>query len=81
MVYKVKVFTDGENDDNKFMDLYIKAESITGFYIPESGESFPEDKEAINIFHDGGVSTIMQEEHITSYLMDAFVAECVENKK
>ena len=79
MVYKVKVYTDGE-DDSAFKDLYIKAESITGFYIPENGENFPKDKQAINIFHDGGISTILQEEHITSYLMDKFVAECVENK-
>jgi len=74
MIFKAKLHTDSE--DEPFKDFYIKAESITGFYIPEDIEG--REEKGINIFHEGGLSTIMQEKHITDYLYKTFVKPSIE---
>jgi hypothetical protein len=73
--FKVKLLTNKTEDDG-FTDLYIIGESISAFYIPEKKEDF----NSINIFHDGGISTILQEPHIEKYLMDRFVKKSIEAK-
>ena len=74
--FKVKLLT-GETPKDRWTDFYIIGESISGFYIPGKEEEF----DSINIFHDGGISTILQEKHITDYLLDRFVKKCIELKE
>jgi hypothetical protein len=71
--FKVKMLTDSSQNDG-FIDLYIEAESITGFYIPEKKADY----DAINIIHDGGISTLLTEPHIKDYLYERFVVNCVK---
>lgn len=70
---KLQLLTDS-NDNNGFCDIYLTTESITGFYIPEKKEDY----EAINIVHDGGISTILSEKHVIDYLFDTFVVDCIK---
>ena len=74
-VFKLKLLTDSV-DNNGFKDLYVQADSITGFYIPEKKKDY----DCINIFHDGGISTILSEKHIQEYLTKNFVNNCIELK-
>lgn len=76
--YKVKLFTSTEKG-KEFTDFYIDVDDIKGFYNPDKAQGFPKEKEAINIFHGGGISTILKEKHITDYLYENFVKECVES--
>jgi hypothetical protein len=75
MIYKVQIQTDSE--DAPFKDFYVKVESITGFYIPEEEDDL---EHCINIIHDGLLSSIKQEKHITDYLYEKFIKTCIENK-
>jgi hypothetical protein len=77
--YKVKLFTSTEKG-NEFTDFYVDADDIKGCYKPSKAQGFPDDMEAINIFHGGGISTILEEKHIGDYLYDRFVKNCVELK-
>lgn len=72
-IFKLKLLTDATKNDG-FIDLYVKADTITGFYIPEKNAEY----DSINIFHDGGISTILQEKHITDYLNETFVQKSIE---
>ena len=77
--YKIQLFTSQEKG-SEFTDLYIDIDSITGFYKANKAAGFPKDKEAINIFHDGGISTILDEKHIADALFEKFVKNCIENE-
>ena len=77
--YKVKLFTSTEKD-NEFTDFYIDVDDIKGCYNPDKAKGFPKDEEAINIFHGGGISTLLNEKHIADYLFDRFVKNCIEVK-
>lgn len=77
--YKVQLFTS-EIKGEEFTDLYLDIDSITGCYKADKASGFPEEKEAINIFHDGGISTILDEKHIADALFEKFVKNCIENK-
>jgi len=77
--YKVKLFTSKEKDQ-EFTDFYIDVDDITGCYKPDKAQGFPDEQEAINIFHGGGISTILNEKHIADYLFERFVKNCVELK-
>lgn len=70
---KLQLLTDSK-DNNGFCDIYLTTASITGFYIPEKKEDY----EAINIVHDGGISTILSEKHVIDYLDDTFVVDCIK---
>jgi hypothetical protein len=75
MIYKVQIETDSE--DEPFKDFYLEVDCISGFYIPEDE---PDLEPCINIIHDGLISSIKQEKHITDYLYEKFIKTCIENK-
>ena len=74
-IYKLKYWV-GDEDDKHWMDLYFDVSKITAFCIPT--QDIEEDGEAINIFFDGEMITIKQEEHIMKYLLDKFVIKAIE---
>ena len=78
--YKVKLFTSTEKGQ-EFTDFYIDVDDIKGCYKPDKAQGFPNDLDAINIFHGGGISTILNEKHIADYLFERFVRKCVELKE
>ena len=75
--YKVQIYTD-TTDNTQFKDFYIDVDSITGCYAPDEDPEFPREEGGINIFHEGGLTTILKEKHIGDYLYDRFVKDCVE---
>lgn len=70
---KCQLLTDSK-ENNGFSDLFLKTVSITGFYIPEKKEDY----EAINIIHDGGISTILAERHVLDFIQTEFIDNCIK---
>lgn len=64
-----------------FKTGYLDLDTVNGFYVPEkSDEDEHVSDEAINIFFNGDMITISQEDHVVKYLTDKFVTGCVKNK-
>ena len=67
--YKLLLYAQDENEEATWMDFYLDADTIDGFYVPNLEES---ELPSINIFVSGQFITILQQDHIMDYLTERF---------
>ena len=76
MIFKLKMLVDfGEG--NEFTDIWFDGNEIDGFFV---GQPTDDGQPTIQIFFNGDMATILQEDHIVEYLKKAFVNRAVVTK-
>ena len=78
LIYKLEYYVDEEDSEIRSLPVYLDVEKISGYLIPEP--SSEKSWKTINIFFEGDVFTIVQEQYIIDYLQKRFVDKAVENK-
>lgn len=72
MILKLKMLVS--DDNNIYLDWWLRADEIKGFYIPVD-EHGNKDTTAINLMLSSETMTVINEPHIEKFLMDHFVSQ------
>lgn len=79
LIYKLQIWLyDDETNTGEFRDFYFDVNKITGWFVPTKEDNITDD--AINIFFEGEMVSIRQEEHILEYLANNFGHNAITNK-
>lgn len=70
--YKLKLWASFDKE-NRFINLFLDMNSITGFYIPEKDEESGDSSKTINLLFGAEVITVMQEPHLIKFLEETFI--------
>ena len=77
MILRLKLFVSYD-DKTVLKDLYVNAETITGFFVPDK---LPEDEDiegdCVNIFYNGDMLTVLQDRKLVDFLTLNFVNEAI----